>query len=73
MRSTASGPELGLVVEVDGRAFHDTPRAFERDRRRDADLHDAGHRTMRVTRFEVVREPERTLTRLARATAAHPP
>ena len=33
-----------LVVEVDGYAFHRTRRAFERDRRRDADLASRGYR-----------------------------
>ena len=31
-----------LVVEVDGHAFHGSRAAFERDRRRDADLLAAG-------------------------------
>ena len=39
----------GLVVELDGRAAHDTRRAFERDRMRDAELAVAGQRVVRVT------------------------
>jgi very-short-patch-repair endonuclease len=31
--------EQGLVVEVDGFAYHSTRRAFERDRRKDAEVH----------------------------------
>jgi very-short-patch-repair endonuclease len=38
-----------LIVELDGRAFHDNPRAFERDRERDAALTLAGWRVIRIT------------------------
>jgi very-short-patch-repair endonuclease len=37
-----------LVIETDGREFHDTPAQFVEDRRRDREL--AGHR-YRVLRF----------------------
>lgn len=66
-------PDLRLVVEIDGAAFHDTPRAFQADRSRDADLIDAGFRVLRITRWEVVHEAAATVARLARATAARPP
>ncbi|MEA2291769.1 MAG: hypothetical protein QOF17_789 [Solirubrobacteraceae bacterium] len=66
-------PGLGLVVEVDSVGFHATPRAFQRDRRRDAELADAGFRVLRITCWEIVHEPEATVARLARATAARPP
>lgn len=42
-------PEAWLVVELDGRAFHTSPRQFERDRLRDAQLQRAGYRVLRVT------------------------
>jgi very-short-patch-repair endonuclease len=42
-------PDHRLVVELDGRAFHSTRAAFERDRVRDADLQLAGYRVIRVT------------------------
>lgn len=38
-----------LVIELDGRQFHTTPRAFEKDRDRDADLLSAGFSTLRIT------------------------
>jgi hypothetical protein len=38
-----------VVVELDGRATHGTPAAFERDRARDRRLHAAGWRTVRIT------------------------
>lgn len=56
-----------LVVEIDGFSFHSSPRAFERDRRRDAVLAAAGFRVMRVTWAQLVRQPEALLVRLAQA------
>jgi very-short-patch-repair endonuclease len=47
-----------LVVELDGRAFHDTADAYERDRRRDRGLHAAGWRVIRVTWQQLTEEPE---------------
>jgi very-short-patch-repair endonuclease len=38
-----------LVIELDSRQFHTTPRAFEQDRDRDADLLKAGFSTLRIT------------------------
>lgn len=55
-----------LVVEVDGYAWHGGRAAFERDRRRDADLQLAGHRVIRVTWRRIVDEPEAVLVMLAR-------
>jgi predicted transcriptional regulator of viral defense system len=42
-------PEHKLIVEVDSREFHLNGKAFEDDRRRDADHLAAGYRVMRVT------------------------
>ncbi len=39
----------GLIVELDGRRFHSTADAYERDRLRDRELHGAGWRVVRVT------------------------
>jgi very-short-patch-repair endonuclease len=50
-------PDHDLVVEVDGYAFHSTRRAFERDRRRDADLRRAGCAVQRVSYAQITREP----------------
>ncbi len=45
-----------LVVELDGHAFHGTRAAFERDRKRDADLQLAGDRVLRLTHRRLTRE-----------------
>jgi very-short-patch-repair endonuclease len=55
------------VVEVDGFRFHSTREAFERDRRRDAELQSAGLRVLRVTWRHVVEAPYATLTNLVRS------
>lgn len=49
--------EARLIVETDGRQFHDTASAFEHDRRRDQRLTLAGWRVIRCTWRQVVREP----------------
>jgi very-short-patch-repair endonuclease len=60
-------PGARLVVEIDGYAFHSDAGAFERDRRRDAELTGAGMRVMRITWRQLSREPEAVLVRVARA------
>jgi very-short-patch-repair endonuclease len=64
-------PEHRLVVETDGRATHDTPYAFHRDRARDLDLELAGWHVIRLSWSQVVEEPERVAAllraRLARS------
>jgi very-short-patch-repair endonuclease len=62
--------EQRLIVEVDGFAFHSTRAAFERDRRRDALLQDAGFRVLRVTWGQIADEPVALAVMLARATAS---
>jgi len=42
-------PEARLIVELDGRRFHETATAFERDRARDRALAAHGWRVIRVT------------------------
>jgi very-short-patch-repair endonuclease len=46
-----------LVVELDGRAAHDTARAFEKDRAKDRRLTVAGWRPLRVTWKQLHRGP----------------
>ena len=47
-----------LIVETDGAATHLTPTAFERNRRRDAELSVAGWRVVRSTWRRITEEPE---------------
>lgn len=43
-----------VVVEVDGREFHDDPAAFERDRRRAAELTRVGYRVLHFSYSQVI-------------------
>jgi very-short-patch-repair endonuclease len=47
-----------LIVELDGRATHGTPAAFESDRARDRKLQALGWRTARITWRQLTDEPE---------------
>jgi very-short-patch-repair endonuclease len=51
-------PAQRLIVELDGRAVHDTAAAFERDRERDRTLHASGWRVVRVTWRQLHGDPE---------------
>jgi len=53
-----------LIVELDSRTFHQTTRAFEEDRDRDADLLVAGLSVVRITWSRLTREPAREAGRL---------
>lgn len=57
-------PAERLAVEVDGFTFHTSPRAFEKDRRRDAELATLGVRVVRVTWRQVTEEPHAVISRL---------
>jgi very-short-patch-repair endonuclease len=50
-------PEPRLVVEADSRRHHGIEVAFERDRKRDRELLDAGYTVIRVTWRQTEREP----------------
>jgi len=50
-----------LVVECDGRRWHDPDDARERDRVRDNELERAGWRLLRLTWADVVHHPERVI------------
>jgi very-short-patch-repair endonuclease len=56
--------EPRLVVELDGREYHDTEDAFEHDRDKDADLVAAGFRVVRLTWARLTQEPDREAARL---------
>jgi very-short-patch-repair endonuclease len=66
-------PEYGLVVELDGRAYHARASAFERDPVRDAILQRHGLRVLCITYQRLRDEPQaviddiKALCRLAAA------
>lgn len=57
-------PEQGLIVELDGYAFHQGRRSFESDRERDANTLQAGFPTVRVTWARFTKAPAREAKRL---------
>jgi len=56
-----------VIVETDGRETHETPIAFQDDRRRDQFLAAAGYRVLRVTWNQIHGDTEGVLTRISRA------
>lgn len=59
--------QAGLIVEVDGYAFHGSARSFAADRRRDAELTAAGYRVLRFTWTDLTEDSHATVARLAQA------
>ena len=59
--------ERRLVLETDGGGTHETPVAFQRDRRRDQLLVASGYRVMRATWHQVNHELDQVAERLRRA------
>jgi very-short-patch-repair endonuclease len=64
-------PRARVVVETDGWRFHGHRAAFERDRRRDAELTRAGYRALRFTHRQIVTEPGAVAATVAAALAQH--
>jgi hypothetical protein len=62
-------PEQRLVVEADGRAWHDNALAREDDAERQARLEAAGERVVRVTWQQAIARPQQTIARLKAAGA----
>jgi very-short-patch-repair endonuclease len=62
-------PTRKLVVEFDSWEFHRGRDAFEKDRRRDADLLLAGYHVLRITWRRLVEEPEAVIAQIATALA----
>jgi predicted transcriptional regulator of viral defense system len=54
--------DAGLIVETDGRRYHDTGSAFQLDREREQSLQLAGWRVSRCTWEQVEREPRRLVS-----------
>jgi very-short-patch-repair endonuclease len=59
-------PDAHLIVETDGRATHDTQRAFQADRDRDGRLAVAGYLVVRFTWWDVTRRPVVVADRIRR-------
>ena len=57
-------PARKLIVETDGRATHDNPFAFERDRQRDLELSLAGWTVIRITWRQLRDQPDRVIALL---------
>jgi hypothetical protein len=64
--------EHQLVVETDGRAAHDTPRARERDPVRDAELQLAGWIVIRVSYVRLLNAPDRVAAQIRRGLTPAP-
>ena len=66
-------PASKLVVEFDSWEFHRGRDAFEKDRRRDADLLLGGYRVLRITWRRLAEEPETVVAQIATALAERRP
>lgn len=53
-----------VIVELDDRRTHETTRAFQSDRAKDAALTALGYRVLRVTWLRLTREPQRVIAEL---------
>ena len=62
-----------IIIELDGRRFHRTRQAFERDRRNDQRLMAAGWRVLRITWKQLKNEPERIRHTILKLMAQAPP
>jgi very-short-patch-repair endonuclease len=60
--------EAGLVVEVDDYSTHSSPRSFERDRRKDAQLRARGLTVQRFTSHQVACDLDFVLAWLRQST-----
>jgi very-short-patch-repair endonuclease len=59
-------PDLDVGIEIDGFAYHATPSAFEKDRKRQRELEHAGWRIVRFSAREVLRDPKACVHEAAR-------
>lgn len=62
-----------LAVELDTRAYHGDELAFERDRERDGQLLEVGWRVLRVTKSQLLTNPEGVARRILMLLAQAPP
>jgi Transcriptional regulator, AbiEi antitoxin len=57
-------PDHRLIVELDGRRYHDDAQSFEEDRERDAEQLKRGVKTVRITDERFITSPDREAARL---------
>ena len=60
----------GVIVELDGHAFHANAATAERDRQRDVELRAAGFIVLRYTWHQVTRQPDQVVADLGGALAS---
>jgi predicted transcriptional regulator of viral defense system len=63
-------PQARLNVETDGKKYHGTAQAFERDRYNDQRMLGAGWRVIRITWKQLERDPQRVVALIAAQLAA---
>ena len=63
-------PQQRLIVETDGKRFHDNPFAFERDRKRDRVLQLRGYRVVHFTHAQIEQESDAVVSAIRRLLAA---
>jgi very-short-patch-repair endonuclease len=62
-------PDHRVVFEIDGYTFHTSRFAFDRDRRKDAALKSAGYDPNRLSRDQVMFEPDLAVAAISAALA----
>lgn len=56
--------EFGLILEVDGGRDHNSPHGIERDKDKDSFLQLRGFRILRLTRYMLEHEPEKSMQKI---------
>jgi hypothetical protein len=64
-------PDHRLIVQLDGRRYHDDPQSFEEDRERDAEQLKYGVRTLRITDERFIASPDQEAARLQEILDGH--
>jgi very-short-patch-repair endonuclease len=59
--------DVRLVIELDGRAWHEHALARDHDADKQAILEAHGYRVLRITWHQLVRQPQQTLARIRAA------
>jgi very-short-patch-repair endonuclease len=72
-RADFAYPDRALLIELDGRAYHEDGAAFEADRRKQNATQALGWRTLRFTWSDVTRTPYRTAAIVAHWLDEDPP